>query len=56
MSIGILESDLPTSTTSVSEDPQFDLAIRPWQLVGIAAMMALLLVAFFVYGQATPGA
>ena len=51
---GILHSDV--STSSQSADPQFDHAIHPWILVGTAVMMALLLVAFYLYGQMAPGA
>jgi hypothetical protein len=40
----------------VAEEPRFDLAVQPWTLVAIAAAMALLLLAFYIYGQVAPGA
>jgi hypothetical protein len=40
----------------VAEEPRFDLAIQPWALVAIASAMALLLLAFYIYGQVAPGA
>jgi hypothetical protein len=50
---GILQSDLPT--TDESTDPQFDYTIQPWFLIGVAVVMTLLIIAFFVYGQIAPG-
>ncbi len=54
MTSGILHSDLPTTDESI--DPQFDQALQPWFLVGAAVVLALLIIAFFVYGQIAPGA
>lgn len=62
MAIGVLDSDLPTTETALpaastaSEVPQFDHAIGPWIQVGIAAVITLMLVVLFMYGQAAPGA
>lgn len=39
-----------------AQDPQFEHQIRPWSLLASAAFFALLLVAFFIYGQISPGA
>lgn len=54
MPSGLVDSDLPTSARA--EDPQFDHAIRPWLPLGIVAVITLVLVALFVYGQVAPGA
>lgn len=54
MTSGILHSERPTSNPSMG--PHFDHAIRPWFLWVTVAVMTLLLVAIFVYGQIAPGA
>ncbi len=38
-----------------AESPQFEHSFHPWFLMTIAAVTALMLVAFFVYGQIAPG-
>ncbi len=53
MTSGIIHSDL---TTGQSMRPHFDHAIRPGVMIGILAVLTLLLIAFFVYGQVAPGA
>lgn len=53
MTIGTLHPDLPTNQSAV---PRFDHAIGPWLLVGVSALLTVLLIAFFIYGQLAPGA
>lgn len=46
----------PSLNASHSVPPHFDHALRPRLMVGIIALLTLLLLAFFVYGQMAPGA
>jgi hypothetical protein len=39
-----------------AEDPQFHHALQPWMLIAGATVMALLFIAFYIYGQVAPGA
>lgn len=45
----------PTVVT-VADEPQFDHAIHPWAVAGMVAMVVLMIVAFYMYGQFAPGA
>lgn len=60
MTSGVMQADqlaIDTNLTAPSaEVPQFDHAIRSWVLVATGALMVLLLVALFVYGEIAPGA
>lgn len=51
--IDVLASE--KSVAQPSGSPQFEHSFHPWFFLTLVAITALMLVAFFVYGQIAPG-
>jgi len=52
--ITVLHSE--PATLPVAEEPRFEHVVHPWTVVAMASLMALLFLAFYIYGQVAPGA
>ncbi len=44
------------AVVTAADQPQFDHAIQSWAVVAMVSMVALMVLAFYIYGQFAPGA